>query len=246
MPSSRPGTSACTSCSSRCRATSCSRAVVDGRADIAAAALTVTPERQKLVDFSQADAAPDVDEIVVTGPGAPEIAAVDDLVGQGSLRPEVEQLLREPGALNAQLKSQGQAAGRASSSAPEELEDEDLLEMVNAGLVKITVVDNYLAEFWKTAAAEPRRCIRDVAVRTGGQIARGDAQEQPAADGGRQRAGSRSTGRRPMFGNMMTQRYLKSTKFAKSATSTAEMKRFQPHRRRSSGSTATSTSSITC
>jgi membrane-bound lytic murein transglycosylase MltF len=32
--------------------------------------------------------------------------------------------------------------------APENLEDEDLLQMVNAGLIKIVFVDNYLANFW--------------------------------------------------------------------------------------------------
>ena len=34
-------------------------------------------------------------------------------------------------------------------AAPEVLADEDLLEMVNAGLVKMTIVDDYVAEFWK-------------------------------------------------------------------------------------------------
>ena len=32
--------------------------------------------------------------------------------------------------------------------APPVLEDDDVLEMVNAGLAPITVVDDYLAEFW--------------------------------------------------------------------------------------------------
>ena len=32
---------------------------------------------------------------------------------------------------------------------PRILEDDDLLEMVNAGLIRTIVVDNYLAEFWK-------------------------------------------------------------------------------------------------
>ena len=33
--------------------------------------------------------------------------------------------------------------------APESLEDEDLLEMLNAGLVAFVVVDNHIANFWK-------------------------------------------------------------------------------------------------
>jgi hypothetical protein len=33
--------------------------------------------------------------------------------------------------------------------APPNLEDDDLLEMVNAGLIPAVVVDDYLAAFWK-------------------------------------------------------------------------------------------------
>ena len=33
--------------------------------------------------------------------------------------------------------------------APEALEDDDILEMVNAGLIDATVVDDYAAQFWK-------------------------------------------------------------------------------------------------
>src|SRR5262249_18489433 len=56
-------------------------ALNDGRVDLVAAMLTVTPERQKLVDFSDPTRT-DVDEIVVTGQGAPALASVDDLSGR--------------------------------------------------------------------------------------------------------------------------------------------------------------------
>jgi ABC-type amino acid transport substrate-binding protein len=44
-------------------------ALVDGKVDMVIAQLTVTPERQKLVDFTN-PTRKDVDEVVVTGPGA--------------------------------------------------------------------------------------------------------------------------------------------------------------------------------
>lgn len=81
-----------------------------------------------------------VSQVVVTGPGAPPIATLDDLSGQ-------EVFVRKEGiyeesilALNAQLKSRGKPAA-IIISAPPLLEDDDVLEMVNAGLVPITVVD---------------------------------------------------------------------------------------------------------
>jgi ABC-type amino acid transport substrate-binding protein len=56
-------------------------ALVDGKVDMVVAQLTVTPERQKIVDFTK-PTRKNVDEVVVSGPGAPEIASVDDLAGQ--------------------------------------------------------------------------------------------------------------------------------------------------------------------
>ncbi len=57
------------------------QALVDGKVDMVIAQLTVTPERQKVVDFTNPTRT-HVDEVVVTGPGAPAIASVDDLAGQ--------------------------------------------------------------------------------------------------------------------------------------------------------------------
>src|SRR6476620_8441979 len=51
-------------------------------------------------------------------------------------------------ALNRQLTAKGKAAIDIRQ-ASESLEDDDLLEMVNAGLIPATVVDSYLAEYWK-------------------------------------------------------------------------------------------------
>ena len=54
--------------------------------------------------------------------------------------------------------------------APETLEDEDLLEMLNAGLIPIIIVDNHKADFWKQIF--PQLTVHDnVAVRTGGEVA---------------------------------------------------------------------------
>jgi membrane-bound lytic murein transglycosylase MltF len=199
------------------------RAVAEGRADIAAATLTITPERQKLVDFAPATYA-NVDEIVVTGPGAPQIAGLDDLSGKDVFVRKSSSYFESLTALNTQLAAKGKPPV-VIKPAPEELETEDVLEMVNAGLVKITVADNHLANYWKKVL--PGLVLHDkVAVRTGGQIAPAIRKNSPqlmAELGG----WIKRHGQKTMFGNMMLQRYMQSTKFAKSATSTAEMQRFE-------------------
>jgi membrane-bound lytic murein transglycosylase MltF len=197
--------------------------VAEGRADVAAAALTVTPDRQKLVDFSPPTRT-NVDEIVVTGPGAPAIATADDLAGREVFVRRSSSYYDSLVALNAQLKQKGRPEA-VLKLAPETLETEDVLEMVNAGLVKITVADNHLAEFWKQLL--PSLTLHPgAAVRSGGQLAVGMRKNSPQVMAA-MKTWIAKHGPRTMFGNMMTQRYLKGTKFAKSATSKAEMQRFQ-------------------
>ena len=54
--------------------------------------------------------------------------------------------------------------------APDVLEDDDVLEMVNAGLAPITIVDDYLADFWSKVFTDLKvHC--DVTLRTGGELA---------------------------------------------------------------------------
>ncbi len=56
-------------------------ALASGKVDMVAAMVTVRPELEKLVAFSEPTRT-NVSEVVVTGPGAPPIATVDDLAGQ--------------------------------------------------------------------------------------------------------------------------------------------------------------------
>jgi membrane-bound lytic murein transglycosylase MltF len=198
-------------------------AVAAGRADIAAAALTATPERQKVVDFAPASYG-GIDEIVVTGPGAPAIATVDDLSGQTVFIRQSSSYYESVNALNTTFAAKGKKPIKIKL-APEELETEDVLEMVNAGLVKITIADNYLAKFWKQIL--PGIVLHDsVAVRTGGHVAPAIRKNSPLLMN-ELRTWIAKNGERTMFGNLMLQRYLKSTKFAKSATAPDELRRFE-------------------
>ncbi|MEO8306527.1 MAG: transporter substrate-binding domain-containing protein [Pseudomonadota bacterium] len=122
-------------------------ALAEGKIDMVIAQLKVTPERQKLVDFTN-PTREKVDEIVVTGPGAPAIASVEDLSGQTVFVRKSSSYYQSLIELNRRLKSAGKSPV-VLDEAPESLEDDDLLEMANAGLLKIVVADNYLANFWK-------------------------------------------------------------------------------------------------
>ena len=97
--------------------------------------------------------------------------------------------------------------------------------MVNAGLVKIAVVDDYLAAFWKKVF--PSLTLHnDLTLRTGGNIAvamrKNSPQLMAAANGWIKRNGPKT-----MFGNTMLNKYLVSTKFVKNATADADFARFK-------------------
>jgi membrane-bound lytic murein transglycosylase MltF len=56
-------------------------ALTSGKVDMVAAMVAVTPEREKLVAFSQPTRS-NVSEVVVTGPGAPQISSLESLPGK--------------------------------------------------------------------------------------------------------------------------------------------------------------------
>jgi membrane-bound lytic murein transglycosylase MltF len=199
-------------------------ALVEGKGDIAAANLTITPERSKLVDFT-APVARDVREVVVTGPASPAIASLDDLAGK-------EVFVRKSSSYHESLLALNQrfAADKKPAvilkEAPEQLEDEDLIEMLNAGLVAIIVVDKHLADLWKQVFAKIK-VHDDMAVRTGGQIAWAIRKDSPQLKTGLDRfVAAVTTGQYAKDRERILTRYLKSTRFVKNAASTEERKKF--------------------
>ena len=205
------------------RRTELAQALTEGRGDVAAAGLTVTPERLAEFDFSR-PAVTNVSEIVVSGPSAEPLANVDDLSGRllyvrkGSVYHEsVEKL-------NADLARRGRPPVRMKF-APDSLEDEDLLEMANAGLVPYVVVDDYLARFWGSVLSG-LKLHPDIVLRTGGQIAWAMRKNSPLlkaeVDAFLAKYPEGSATR-----NMLVVKYLKSTKFAKDSVSQKEMAKFE-------------------
>jgi len=194
-----------------------------GRGDIAAANLTITPERRELVDFST-PLAGDVSEILVTAPGAAVPASAEALSGQSVHVRRSSSYYSSLVALNARLKAIGKPPVRIVP-ADENLEDEDILEMVNAALIPATVVDSHIANFWKQIF-ENIRLHPDVRLREGGEIGwairKNSPQLKQVVDAfiAKNRKGS------AMFNDILN-RYLKSTKWVKNATSEAELKRFR-------------------
>lgn len=140
----------------------------EGHADLIAADLTVTEERKKQVKFSR-PLLRHINEVVVTGPAAPVIEAIDDLAGQEIVVRESSSYFEHLRVLEADFVERG-LVPPVITLADELLEAEDLLEMVNAGMIPMTVLDDYKAEFW--AKVFPKIVVRsDLAISSDGVIA---------------------------------------------------------------------------
>lgn len=191
----------------------------EGLGDIAAGNLTITPGREVLVDFSR-PILTDVSEIVVTGPAGPEIATLDDLSGVSI---HVRRSSSYHSSLS-RLSAAFRAAGRPEIDlvpADEQLEDEDLLELVDAGLLPMIVMDNHKAEFW--AQFHPNiRLHPDIAVNTGGEIAWAFREDSPQLEAvvnafiGDNAKGS-------LLGNILYERYLGDRRFSESAVALGDL-----------------------
>jgi len=197
-------------------------ALTEGKIDAVAAMLTVTPERSQVVAFT-APTRVDVNEVVVTGPGAPPIRTVDDLSGQSVFVRKTSSYYASIVALNEQLKSRGKAPV-GITPAPEVFEDDDVLEMTNAGLAPIVVVDDYMVDFW--SGVFPKLQVhRDVRLRSGGELAVAVRKENPklkeviSAWVARHSKGD-------AFRNVVERKYLQNVDYVKDAASEAEREKF--------------------
>jgi len=197
-------------------------ALAEGRGDIAAANLTITPERQKVADFSL-PVVNDVRELVVTAANEPPVTTPDDLSGRKVHVRKSSSYYESLTTLNASLRKAGKPPVEIVP-ANEPLEDEDLLEMVNAGLIPATVVDEHLASFWKQVFEQIK--VTDVAVRTGGQIAwalrRNTPQLAEAVN-----SFIKSNPKGSLSYNVIMKKYFQNTQFVKNAASETERKKFQ-------------------
>jgi membrane-bound lytic murein transglycosylase MltF len=122
-------------------------ALIAGKGDIAAANLGITPSREAIVDFAGPHLT-GVREVVLTGPASPALSTLDDLSGKEVFLRKSSSYYESLGALNKRFAAEGKPLV-GLKEAPDDLEDEDLIEMLNAGLVSVLVVDDFIAHFWK-------------------------------------------------------------------------------------------------
>jgi membrane-bound lytic murein transglycosylase MltF len=194
-----------------------------GRGDIAAGILTLTSERLAKVDaggpFFRG-----VKEIPATGPHSPVVRTLDDLAGQKVVVRRSSSYWTHLETINARFAREGKPR-MVLEPAPEDLADDDLLEMVNAGLIGITVVDRYAGLLWSKILPD-LRVHEEAPVNEGGDVGwlirKGSPKLKQEID-----EFARGHGQGTLLGNSLIQKYAGSTRFLTDAKSPEATKRFR-------------------
>ncbi|MCD6292402.1 MAG: lytic transglycosylase F [Deltaproteobacteria bacterium] len=196
--------------------------LIAGRGDLAAANLTITPERLKLVDFSD-PFAKQVKEVVVTGPKAGKLTALEELSGQEIMVSKSSSYFEHLQNLNQTFIKNGLKPVKLKPS-EKYLEDADLLEMVNSGILPLAIVDNHKAKFW--AGVYNQLTVReDLAIHNGGKIAWAFRKNSPKLQEivnqfvKKHRQGT-------LHGNIIINRYLKNNRWATNPNRKKEREKF--------------------
>jgi membrane-bound lytic murein transglycosylase MltF len=197
-------------------------ALNEGRGDIAASNLTVTPARQEQVTFTT-PLYPKVKELLISGPSSPKVENLEQLSGKTVFVRRSSSYYESLEALNKRFAQESRPPV-ILETAPEALEDEDLIEMLSAGLIPLIVVDRHKALFWKQVFPKIQ-LHENVVLRDDANIAWAVRKNNPqllALLNGfveKNRHGSK-------LGNTILLRYLKNAKYVKNAASEKERAKF--------------------
>ena len=186
-------------------------ALEDGRGDIAAALLTVTPEREQAVNFISGNRWK-VNEIIVTHNSVEGLKSIYDLAGRRVYVLRGSSYVEHLKKLNKELASKMMTPIDIVEADPNLL-TEDIIELANAGVVSITVVDDFKAALW--AKIFPNVVVRkDLVVNEGGHVGWAIRKNNPELATSL-RAFLPQVRKGSLLGNMLTKRYFGTTKWIK-------------------------------
>ena len=197
-------------------------ALNEGKGDIAAANLTITATRQQQVAFTDPIYS-DIQELLISGPASPQVKNVDDLAGKTVFVRRSSSYYESLEALNARF-AKASLPHIVIKPAPEALEDEDLLEMLNAGLIPLIVVDRHKALFWKQVFPKIQ-VHEDIVLRDNGNIAWAVRKDNPQLLA-KLNGFIKDNRQGSTLGNTLLLRYLKSAKYVKNAAAEKERRKF--------------------
>lgn len=199
------------------------QALTEGVGDMIASGIVVTPDREKRVAFST-PIQTNVTQIIVTGPSFGALSTLRDLGGKEVYANPLTTYYQNLEKANDALQKAGKTR-IIIKAADKNLLDDDLVQMVNAGLIPATVTTKQRADLW-SKVLDHIQPYPDLVIASGGQLAwvmrKNNPQFKQLVD---EFVSSHAVG--TSFGSTLLRRYLQNTKWVKDSTSAEEMKKFQ-------------------
>lgn len=198
-------------------------ALLEGRGDIAAAILTITPKRKNIMEFGSSRAMR-VSELVVTHKSVGGIKKLQDLSGKSIYVLRGSSYVEHLRGLNTKFKL-NKLKPIEVLEADEYLLTEDILEMVNAGVVKITVSDDYKAQQW--AKVLPDIVVhKNLAISENNSVGVGIRKNNPELKKSFE-SFLKTAKKGTLFGNMTFNQYYKNVKWIKNPIAETERRKLE-------------------
>ena len=194
-----------------------------GRGDVAAALLTITPERKKQFDFATG-AAMVVDEVLVIHKDTTGIQSLEDLSGREVLVLRNSSYVEHLRTLNKRLAVDKRKPIKVRE-ADSQLLSEDILEMVNAGVVGITIVDDYKAKLWAKVLSDIR-VLESVPLSTGNSVGWAVRKSNPLLHRNLLQFAAKAK-KGTLLGNMLFDRYYEDARRITNPLADSERSKFQ-------------------
>jgi len=205
------------------RADQAEAALTQGMGDLIAYSLIVTPEREQRVTFT-VPVETNVQQVIVTGPNFGEVSKLEDLGGKQVYVNPLAVSYQNLQQVNETLRKEGKPLIDVKT-ADKNLLDDDLLEMVNAGLLPATVTSASRAKLWSQVLPNLRPHL-DLVIASGQQTAWAVRKDNPQLKQLLDEfVAAHAVG--TSFGNTLVRRYLQNTKWVKDSTSPEELRKFQ-------------------
>lgn len=192
--------------------------LIAGKGDIIAALMTITPEREAQIDFVSGRAM-DVNELLVTHKSISDIHSLDDLAGKKLYVLKNSSYVEHLKVLNKTFKEKKLPVMQIVEADPH-LRTEDIFELLNTGVVDMTIADDYKAKIW-AKSLKNLKVYDDIAIKRGTNIGWGFRKNSPEL----QKSLNiflKKVKKGTYLGNMLFKRYYKKDKWISNPNSTKE------------------------
>ncbi|KAB2825061.1 lytic transglycosylase F [Aliivibrio finisterrensis] len=193
-----------------------------GFGDIAVANLTITPQRLKYVDFSDPIIS-NSQEWLVTSKSTPTIASFEELSGKEVWVRASSSYFESLQKINKQLSSNGIPPIHVQFI-EENLQDYELMEMINQGILPMTVIDSHKSQLW-TKVMDNIMVHESLPIRTDANIGWAIRKNSPQLKSAVNKY-AKKIKQGSFLGNVIYNKYLDNSKWLKNALNPNTVKQF--------------------